>query len=104
MLTPFRFGLIDVGSGGSVVFEGVERASHRKPDNYWGISNWMEAEAMRRMIGRWKDDQQVKTVVTNQDSKLGKVIRESRWNIEHEFDANHAKKSLDRYHARLPKR
>jgi hypothetical protein len=35
--------------------------------------------------------------VTDQDSKIAKVIRESRWNAKHEYDANHAKKALDRY-------
>jgi hypothetical protein len=26
-----------------------------------------------------------------------KVIRESRWHVRHEYDANHTKKALDRY-------
>jgi hypothetical protein len=45
----------------------------------------------------------VTVVVTDQDSKTAKVIRESRWNVKHEYDANHAKKALDRYCQGLPK-
>jgi uncharacterized protein YneR len=29
-------------------------------------------------------------------------IRESRWKVEHKFDVNHTKKSLDRFHERFP--
>jgi hypothetical protein len=34
---------------------------------------------------------------------MAEVIRESRWNVKHEYDANHAKKALDRYCQGLPK-
>jgi cell shape-determining protein MreC len=44
----------------------------------------MEVEALRRMVKRWEDDQKVAVVVTDQDSKMAKVIRESRWNGKHE--------------------
>jgi hypothetical protein len=57
----------------------------------------MEVEAMRRMIPRWEADQKVETVGTDRDSKLAKVIRESPWDVQHDFDPNHAKKSLDKY-------
>jgi hypothetical protein len=40
--------------------------------------NGMEVEALRRMVKRWEDDQKVAVVVTGQDSKMAKVIRESR--------------------------
>jgi hypothetical protein len=93
--------MIDTDSGRVVDFEIVERASSRRQGNYKGSSNGMEAEAMRRMVRRWQDDQKVKTVITDQDSKLGKIIRDSHWSVEHEFNANHAKKSLDRYQERL---
>jgi hypothetical protein len=63
----------------------------------------MEVETMRRMILQWEDETKVATVLSDQDSKLAKVIRESRWKVEHEFDADHAKKSLDRIHERFPK-
>jgi hypothetical protein len=52
----------------------------------------MEVEAQRRTAKRWEDDQKVGVVVTHQDSKMAKVIRESRWNAKHEYDANHAKR------------
>jgi hypothetical protein len=42
-------------------------------------------------------------VVTDYDSKMAKVIRESCWNVAHEYDANHGKKALDRYCQELPK-
>jgi hypothetical protein len=63
----------------------------------------MEVEVLRRMAKRWKDDQKVEVVVTDQDSKTAKVIRESHWNVRHEYDANHTKKALDRYCQELPK-
>jgi hypothetical protein len=55
-------------------------------------------EALRRMVKRWEDDQKVAVAVTGRDSKVAKVIRESRWNVKHEYAANHAKKALDRYY------
>jgi hypothetical protein len=63
----------------------------------------MEVEAMKRLVNRWEDDEKVDTVITDQDSKLGKVIRDSWWGVKHEFDANHAKKSLNRYRESLSK-
>jgi hypothetical protein len=63
----------------------------------------MEVEAMRRMVKRQEDDQKVVVVETDQDSKLAMVIRESRWNIRHEYDANHKLKALDCYCQELPK-
>jgi hypothetical protein len=95
--------MIDTDSGRVVDFEVVERPNHRRKGNYRGSSNGMEVETMKRMIHRWEDDRKVRTIITDQDSKLGKVIRESRWNVNHEFDANHAKKSFERYQERLPK-
>jgi hypothetical protein len=41
--------------------------------------------------------------VTGQNSKMVKVICESRWNVRHRYDANHSKKALDRYCQELPK-
>jgi hypothetical protein len=33
---------------------------------------------------------------------MAKLIRESRWNVKHEYAANHAKGALDRYCQELP--
>jgi hypothetical protein len=41
--------------------------------------------------------------VRDQESEKVKVIRESRWNVRHEYEANHAKKALDRHCQELPK-
>jgi hypothetical protein len=41
--------------------------------------------------------------VTHHDAKVAKVIRESRWNVRHEYDANHTKRVLDRYCQEVPK-
>jgi hypothetical protein len=41
--------------------------------------------------------------VTDEESKMAKVIGEFRWNVKHEYDANHAKRALDRYCQQLPK-
>jgi hypothetical protein len=44
----------------------------------------MEVKVLRRMVKRCEDDQKVGVVVTDHDSKMGKVIRESRQNVKHE--------------------
>jgi hypothetical protein len=54
----------------------------------------MEVEAQKRMVKRWEDDQKVAVIVRDQDSRMAKVIRESRWNVKYEYDANHAKSVL----------
>jgi hypothetical protein len=45
----------------------------------------------------------VGVVVTDQDSKMAKLIRESRWNVKHNYDANHAKRALNPCCQVLPK-
>jgi hypothetical protein len=45
----------------------------------------------------------VAVVVTDQDSKMANVSRESGRNVRHEQDANHARKARDRYCQELPK-
>jgi hypothetical protein len=50
-----------------------------------------------------ENDQKVSVVVTNLESRMTKVIRESRWNVRRECDANHTKKALDHYCQELPK-
>jgi hypothetical protein len=40
------------------------------------------------MVKRWKDDQKAVVVVTHQDSKMAKVIRESHRNVRYKYDAN----------------
>jgi PHD/YefM family antitoxin component YafN of YafNO toxin-antitoxin module len=57
----------------------------------------MKVEGQGRMVKRWEGDQKVGVVVTGQGSKMAIVIRESRWNAKHEYDANHPKKALDGY-------
>jgi hypothetical protein len=94
--------MIDVGSGRIVDFEMVQKTTASGRGNYEGSSNGMEVEALRRMVKRWEDDQNVAVVVTDQDSKMAKVIRKSR-NVRYEYNANHAKKALDRYCQGLPK-
>jgi hypothetical protein len=63
----------------------------------------MEVDALRPMVKRLEDDQKVAVAVTDQDSTMAKVIRQSRWKIKHESDANHAKKALDCHRQDLPK-
>jgi hypothetical protein len=43
------------------------------------------------------NDQKVRIVATNDNSKMAKAIRESPWNVVHEYDANQAKKALNRH-------
>jgi hypothetical protein len=62
----------------------------------------MKVDAMRRMVKRWEDVQRKTTGVSGQDSKTAKVIRESHWNVRHEYDTNYAKKDLDHSDPELP--
>jgi hypothetical protein len=45
----------------------------------------------RSIHGRLEDDQKMAVVVKDQDSKM--VIGESRWNVKHEYKANHDKET-----------
>jgi hypothetical protein len=60
-------------------------------DDYLGSSNGMEVEAMRWAVTSGEDDQRIRVVVTDQASRMAKVIRESRCNVMHEYNANHMK-------------
>jgi hypothetical protein len=55
------------------------------------------------MVKRWEDGQKVSVVAMDQDSEIAKVIRESRGNVRHEYDANHTLKALNRYCQELQK-
>jgi hypothetical protein len=72
-------------------FETVQKANASGHGNYQGSSHGMEVESMR-VMKRWEYDHTVAIAVTDQDSKVAKVIRESRWNFPRESDANHAKR------------
>jgi hypothetical protein len=69
----------------------------------WNVMKWNGSggtEADGEGMGRRSKSMRV---VTDQDSKMAKMIRESRWNVKHEYDANHAEKALDRHSQELPK-
>jgi hypothetical protein len=51
----------------------------------------MEVEAMRRMVKKLEHDHNVAVGVTDHDSKMAKVIRESGWDVRPEYNANHTK-------------
>jgi hypothetical protein len=55
------------------------------------------------MVKRWEDDQKVAVGVTDQDSKMAKVIHESWSNFMHQYESNHVKRALDRCCTELPK-
>jgi hypothetical protein len=95
--------MVIFGNGRVVDFEMVQKTTAPGRGNYQGSSNGMEVEAQRRMVKRWEDDENVAVVVTDQDSKMAKVICESHWDVNPEYDTNHAKKALDRYCQGLPK-
>jgi YD repeat-containing protein len=44
------------------------------------------------MVKRWEDDQEAVVALTDQDSKMAKVIHESGWNARYEYDANHTER------------
>jgi hypothetical protein len=62
----------------------------------------MKVEEMRRPVKRWEDDQKVVVTGIDRNSKMAKVICESRWNVAHECDANDTKKALKRHCQELP--
>jgi hypothetical protein len=85
--------MLDVRSGSVVDFEIMPKANASERCNYWGRSGEIEVGALRRIVKRWEDDQQVAVALTDQESKIAKEIRESRGNARHGYDANHAKKA-----------
>jgi hypothetical protein len=52
----------------------------------------MEVEAMSWMVTRWEDNQKMAVALTDQESKMANVIRESRWNVRYEYDVNPAER------------
>jgi hypothetical protein len=95
--------MFDMSTRRVVDFEFVSKGDQRHEGNYKGHSNGMEVEGLTRMLPRWKDETRVDVIVTDHDSKMGRVIASSGWKVKHENDANHAKKSLDRYCKSLSK-
>jgi hypothetical protein len=89
--------MYDCKTGKIVDFEIVSKGDRHHPGNYDGSSNGMEVAGFRRMVGRWANgNDRVANVVTDQDSKLGRAISESGWNVNHLIDTNHASKSFAR--------
>jgi hypothetical protein len=86
--------IVDVGGGRAVGFQIVQKITAPGRGSCQGSSNGMEVEALRRMVKREEDDQKVAAAVTDQDSEMAKVIRESSWNVGRKSDANCAKKPL----------
>jgi hypothetical protein len=95
--------IVDVGGGGVVGFQIFQKITAPGRGNCQGSSNGMEVEALRRIVKREEDDQKVAIAVTDQDSEMANVIRESSWNVGRKSDANCAKKPLLGYCQELPK-
>jgi hypothetical protein len=75
-----------------VDFKTVQRTNASGRGNAQGSSNGMEVVVMRWMVKRWEDDQKAVVAVTDQDSKMAKVIHESGWNVRYEYGANHTER------------
>jgi hypothetical protein len=98
--------IIDMDEGGSgrvVDCEMVQKETASGRGSHPGSSDGMEVKAMRLMVKRGEDDEKVSVVVTDEDWKMVKVIRQSRWNVRHEYDANDAKRSPGRHYQEFPK-
>jgi glutamate-1-semialdehyde aminotransferase len=97
--------MVNVESRAVIDFEIVQRTNTPGWGNHQGSSNGieLEVEAMRRTMKKWEDDQKVSVVVTDQDARMASVIRESPWNVRHEHNANHTKKTVDHYYQKRPK-
>jgi hypothetical protein len=83
--------IVDFGNGWDADFEIVRMANTSGRDNHQGSTNEMGVEALKWVVKRWEDDHNVAVVLMDQDSRMAKVICESRWNVRHEHDANHTK-------------
>jgi hypothetical protein len=59
--------------------------------------------ALTGILRRWEDDQNVAVAVTDQESRMAKLILESRWGVKHEYGPNRSKRTLDRYCQKLPR-
>jgi hypothetical protein len=96
------FDIVEFESRGVVDFEILQRTNASGRGNQRS-GNGMEVERMTRMVKRWEDDPKEAVAVSDDDSETTKLIRESRWNVRHECDGNHAKKALDRHCQEIPK-
>jgi hypothetical protein len=90
--------VIDYRTKKIVDFEILFKSSPFRKGNYVGSSNGMETEGMRRIIQRWKNDSRVSIIVHDKDAKITKLIRDSGWNVLQNIDANHARKSFQRFY------
>jgi hypothetical protein len=95
--------MVNVESRRVVDFQIVQKIITSGRGNHQGSTNEIEVETRRRIVKGWEDDHKVAVAVTDQDSKMTKAIRESRSNVRHEYDVNHAKKTLDCHCQGLPK-
>jgi hypothetical protein len=86
------FDTVDVGTGKVVETEMVQRANAPGNSHRQASSNEMEVETLKRMGKRWEGDQSRQVAVTDQDLIIAKVIRESRWNVRHEYTGNYTKR------------
>jgi phosphoribosylanthranilate isomerase len=86
--------MVDVEIRQVVDFETIQKANASSRGSHQRSVRRMEVGSMKRMVKSWEGNQRVAVVVTDEDSKMAKVIHESPWNVEQAYDANHAKKVL----------
>jgi hypothetical protein len=90
----------DVIRGKIVDFEILQRGQGFLFGDYFGPSNGMEVEGVRRIIQRWENsfqeaNEKVVSYVHDRDAKTRKLIREL-WNKPELLDPNHVTKGFDR--------
>jgi hypothetical protein len=91
---------IDVIRGTIVDFELLQKPSGFLFGNYFGPSNGMEVEGVRRILGRWlmverTANEKVVGYVHDRDAKTRKLIKDI-WNKPEFLDPNHVMKGFDR--------
>lgn len=95
--------LIDNKTNKIVDYEVVHKNNKRRNSEYTGSSKGMEVYGAKKLIERWKNNENVKYLVHDQDAAVSKVIRDSGWNIVELFDTNHCMKSWNIFLTRLNK-
>jgi hypothetical protein len=95
--------MVDVETRRVIDFEIVQMANAPGRGNLQGSSNGMEVDATRQTVKRWEADANVLVAARDQNSKMMKMVHESRWNVRPEHEANHVKKALGRYSQEFPK-
>jgi hypothetical protein len=91
---------IDVASGKIVAFEILEKPIWFSDGNYFHSANGVEVDAIRRIVNRWRENENLNTKVIahvhDRDGKTRKLLGKLWPGKQERLDPDHAIKSFDK--------